>query len=37
MGKNAAVPAALIRGYTAPPGDGSGRDLLRDPDSDLFR
>ena len=37
MGKNAAVPAALIRGYAAPPGDGSGRDLLRDPDSDLFR
>jgi coenzyme F420-0:L-glutamate ligase/coenzyme F420-1:gamma-L-glutamate ligase len=37
MGKSAAVPAALVRGYSAPPGGGSGRDLLRDPETDLFR
>ncbi len=37
MSKSAAIPAALIRGYRAPPGGGSGRDLLRDADTDLFR
>jgi len=36
-GKLERIPAALIRGYRFEPGCGSGRDLVRDPDRDLFR
>ncbi|MHB8572168.1 MAG: coenzyme F420-0:L-glutamate ligase [Candidatus Dormibacteria bacterium] len=36
MGKSAQVPAVIIRGY-GPAGEGSGRELLRDRDRDLFR
>lgn len=37
MGKASGVPAALVRGYRAPPGEGRGRDLVRHPEEDLFR
>lgn len=37
MGKAAGIPAALIRGYNGPRGDGRGRDLVRPADEDLFR
>ncbi len=37
MGKADGIPAALIRGYEGPRGDGRGRDLVRPPDEDLFR
>ena len=37
MGKAAGVPAALVRGYAAPPGEGSARDLVMPPERDLFR
>jgi coenzyme F420-0:L-glutamate ligase/coenzyme F420-1:gamma-L-glutamate ligase len=37
MGKLDRVPVAVIRGYAAPPGAGSGRQLLREPEKDLFR
>lgn len=37
MGKAAGIPAALIRGYEGPRGDGRGRDLVRPADEDLFR
>jgi len=37
MGKADGIPAALIRGYDGPRGDGRGRDLVRPPDEDLFR
>lgn len=37
MGKAAGIPAALIRGYQVPAGDGSGSDLVRPPSEDLFR
>jgi coenzyme F420-0:L-glutamate ligase/coenzyme F420-1:gamma-L-glutamate ligase len=36
MGKLDRVPAALIRGADLA-GEGSARDLLRDPETDLFR
>lgn len=36
MGKDAGRPAVWIQGFT-PTGDGTVRDLLRDPSSDLFR
>jgi coenzyme F420-0:L-glutamate ligase/coenzyme F420-1:gamma-L-glutamate ligase len=36
-GKLERIPAALIRGYRFEPGAGRGRDLVRDPDRDLFR
>ena len=36
MGKTARVPAALVRGYAAPAGDGSARDLVMPRDRDLF-
>jgi coenzyme F420-0:L-glutamate ligase/coenzyme F420-1:gamma-L-glutamate ligase len=36
-GKLERIPAALIRGYRFDPGCGHGRDLVRDPDRDLFR
>ncbi len=37
MGKAAGIPAALVRGYEGPRGEGRGRDLVRSPDEDLFR
>ena len=36
-GKLERIPAAIIRGYRFEPGAGRGRDLVRDPDRDLFR
>jgi coenzyme F420-0:L-glutamate ligase/coenzyme F420-1:gamma-L-glutamate ligase len=36
MGKARQVPAALIRGYAVPPGEGTARDLVMAPDRDLF-
>jgi coenzyme F420-0:L-glutamate ligase/coenzyme F420-1:gamma-L-glutamate ligase len=36
MGKKRGVPAALVRGYAAPAGDGSARELVMPPDRDLF-
>ncbi len=37
MGKASGVPAALIRGYEGPRGDGRGTHLVRPSDEDLFR
>lgn len=37
MGKASGIPAALIRGYEAPVGEGRARDLVRPPEEDLFR
>ncbi len=37
MGKSSGVPAALVRGYAGPRGDGRGSDLVRPVDEDLFR
>ncbi len=37
MGKDAGIPAVLIRGYESPDGTGTARDLIRDLDTDLFR
>jgi coenzyme F420-0:L-glutamate ligase/coenzyme F420-1:gamma-L-glutamate ligase len=37
MGKLDRVPVAVIRGYRYEPGAGSARELLRDPNMDLFR
>ena len=37
MGKAAGIPAALIRGYQGPRGEGRGSDLVRSPEEDLFR
>jgi coenzyme F420-0:L-glutamate ligase/coenzyme F420-1:gamma-L-glutamate ligase len=36
-GKTTGVAAALLRGVPRPPGDGTARDLVRDPAEDLFR
>ena len=36
-GKLDRVPVAIVRGYPYPPGLGTARDLLRDPEKDLFR
>lgn len=36
-GKINRVPAAIVRGYTGSRGEGSGRELLREPAQDLFR
>jgi coenzyme F420-0:L-glutamate ligase / coenzyme F420-1:gamma-L-glutamate ligase len=36
MGKASGVPAALIRGYAVPPGEGRARDLVMPPERDLF-
>ena len=36
MGKASGVPAALIRGYAVPPGEGSARDLVMPPERDPF-
>lgn len=37
MGKASGVPAALIRGYEGPRGEGRARDLIRPVEEDLFR
>jgi coenzyme F420-0:L-glutamate ligase/coenzyme F420-1:gamma-L-glutamate ligase len=37
MGKSAGIPAALVRGYEGPRGEGRGRDLVRSAEEDLFR
>jgi coenzyme F420-0:L-glutamate ligase/coenzyme F420-1:gamma-L-glutamate ligase len=37
MGKASALPAALVRGATLPPGEGRAADLVRPADEDLFR
>jgi coenzyme F420-0:L-glutamate ligase / coenzyme F420-1:gamma-L-glutamate ligase len=36
MGKASGVPAAVVRGYAAPPGDGSALELVMPPERDLF-
>jgi coenzyme F420-0:L-glutamate ligase/coenzyme F420-1:gamma-L-glutamate ligase len=36
MGKANGIPAAIVRGYAAPPGDGSARELVMPPERDLF-
>ena len=36
-GKLDRVPVAIVRGYPYPPGSGTARDLIRDPEKDLFR
>jgi coenzyme F420-0:L-glutamate ligase/coenzyme F420-1:gamma-L-glutamate ligase len=36
-GKLNRVPAALIRGYAIPRGDGSAREMVRAAESDMFR
>lgn len=37
MGKADGIPAALIRGYQVPVGEGRARDLVRPPSEDMFR
>lgn len=37
MGKQSGIPAALIRGYEGPRGEGRGSDLVRPVNEDLFR
>lgn len=37
MGKLDKVPVAIVRGYEYPRGEGSARQIVRDPDRDLFR
>ncbi|MGF1471162.1 MAG: coenzyme F420-0:L-glutamate ligase [Rubrobacteraceae bacterium] len=37
MGKTAAIPAAIIRNYAYKAGSGTARDLLMEPERDLFR
>ena len=37
MGKALSIPAAVIRGVSRPPGEGSSADLIRDPAEDMFR
>jgi coenzyme F420-0:L-glutamate ligase/coenzyme F420-1:gamma-L-glutamate ligase len=36
MGKAEGVPAAIVRGYRVPAGNGAARDLVMPPDRDLF-
>jgi len=36
-GKLDRVPVAIVRGYAVPPGCGTAKALLRDPEKDLFR
>jgi coenzyme F420-0:L-glutamate ligase/coenzyme F420-1:gamma-L-glutamate ligase len=36
MGKAEGVPAAIVRGYRAPAGNGAARDLVMPPERDLF-
>jgi len=37
MGKASGIPAALIRGYKVPPGEGRAKDLVRPANEDMFR
>ena len=37
MGKSDGIPVALVRGFEFEAGEGRGDDLLRSPESDLFR
>jgi coenzyme F420-0:L-glutamate ligase/coenzyme F420-1:gamma-L-glutamate ligase len=37
MGKTSGTPVALIRGFSSRGREGSGRDLLRPAEQDLFR
>jgi coenzyme F420-0:L-glutamate ligase / coenzyme F420-1:gamma-L-glutamate ligase len=37
MGKTSGIPVAIVRNYPYAPGPGTARDLLMDPDRDLFR
>ena len=37
MGKAEGIPAALVRGYRVPSGEGSARELVMPPERDLFR
>jgi coenzyme F420-0:L-glutamate ligase/coenzyme F420-1:gamma-L-glutamate ligase len=37
MGKAAGIPAALIRGFEGPRGEGRAAELVRPVDEDLFR
>jgi coenzyme F420-0:L-glutamate ligase/coenzyme F420-1:gamma-L-glutamate ligase len=37
MGKLDNVPVAVVRGYPYPVGDGNARQIVRDPEKDLFR
>ena len=37
MGKVDQIPAAIIRGYTYSPAEGTVRDLVREPDLDIYR
>jgi coenzyme F420-0:L-glutamate ligase / coenzyme F420-1:gamma-L-glutamate ligase len=37
MGKTAGIPVAVVRGYPYSPAPGTGRDLLMQPERDLFR
>jgi coenzyme F420-0:L-glutamate ligase/coenzyme F420-1:gamma-L-glutamate ligase len=37
MGKNHGIPAVIIEGYRYPPGEGSGIELIRPEQDDLFR
>jgi coenzyme F420-0:L-glutamate ligase/coenzyme F420-1:gamma-L-glutamate ligase len=36
MGKANGIPAAIVRGYAAPQGEGSARELVMPPERDLF-
>lgn len=36
MGKASGIPAALVRGYAVPPGEGRATDLVMPPERDLF-
>ncbi|HWB55534.1 MAG TPA: coenzyme F420-0:L-glutamate ligase [Gaiellaceae bacterium] len=36
LGKSSGTPAALVRGYRVPEGDGSARELVMPPERDLF-
>ena len=37
QGKLDRVPVALVRGYAYPRGGGTSRELVREPERDLFR
>lgn len=37
MGKTSSIPVAIIRGYSYPVGEGSGQELIRPRERDLFR
>jgi coenzyme F420-0:L-glutamate ligase/coenzyme F420-1:gamma-L-glutamate ligase len=37
MGKTKGIPVAVVRNYPYERGSGTGRDLLMEPERDLFR